>query len=138
MKFLVLLVLFTDQTNAEMLFNDDLIEHYIELAAARHDVPATVLRAIAHVESRFGKDRRVRYNANGTTDIGVFQINTVHLDTTCKGLDVKHVKWNTLCAARILKIHKKKKEVDPAWYARYHSKTPSKKLIYYKKLTEAL
>jgi hypothetical protein len=47
-------------------------------AAARHQVNAAVLRAIGWQESRL-RPQAVGHNADGSVDIGAFQINSVHL-----------------------------------------------------------
>ena len=55
-------------------------------------------------------------------------------------LDVKRLKKDSAYAidrmGEILELQNKHKEKDPYWYARYHSKTPSKKLKYAKKVQE--
>jgi soluble lytic murein transglycosylase-like protein len=50
----------------------------IDDAAARHRVSAAVLRAIGWQESRL-QPQALGRNANGTLDVGAFQINSVHL-----------------------------------------------------------
>jgi hypothetical protein len=50
----------------------------IDDAAARHQVNALVLRAIGWQESRLQPEALAR-NANGSVDMGAFQINSVHL-----------------------------------------------------------
>jgi Transglycosylase SLT domain len=50
----------------------------IDDAAARHQVNAYVLRAIGWQESRL-QPAAVGRNANGSIDVGAFQINSVHL-----------------------------------------------------------
>src|SRR5690349_17595439 len=50
----------------------------IDDAAARHQVNAAVLRAIGWQESRLRPEALGR-NANGSIDIGAFQINSIHL-----------------------------------------------------------
>jgi len=50
----------------------------IDDAAARHRVNAAVLRAIGWQESRL-QPQALHRNANGSIDIGAFQINSVHL-----------------------------------------------------------
>jgi hypothetical protein len=47
-------------------------------AAARHQVNADVLRAIGWHESRL-QPAAIGHNANGSIDVGAFQINSVHL-----------------------------------------------------------
>ena len=50
----------------------------IDDAAARHQVNAYVLRAIGWQESRL-RPTAVGHNANGSLDVGAFQINSIHL-----------------------------------------------------------
>ncbi len=105
----------------------------IARVAHAHGIDSQDLIAIAAIESRFDSNAR-RVNTNGTVDIGMFQVNSVQWDTKCKGLDVFSLEGNAECAARILEGHKRHAASDPAWIARYHSKTPSKKLAYFNKL----
>lgn len=92
---------------------------------------------IAYVESRFKIDA-IRSNKNGTVDVGLFQVNSIHWSSTCKGLDVFSVRGNTQCAARLIKMHKKSaSHFDTKWLGRYHSKTPSLKTKYVNLLENA-
>lgn len=135
MRFLIaLLILSGSNASCKMLWGGDLLTHYIHVAAKRHGVSATVLTAIAKVESRFGADKRVRLNSNGTFDVGPFQINSIHWDTTCSEYNVQHIKGNALCAAKLLAQAKRHKKKDVHWQGRYHSRTPSRKIAYYNKL----
>lgn len=112
---------------------DDLITE----ASKRHGLNEINMRAIAYIESSYGLKINSRTNSNGTKDHGVFQINSIHLKNRCKDLDVKKLRGNVECAARLIKMHKKYKSQDEMWLARYHSKTPKYKKIYYKKLKKA-
>lgn len=104
--------------------------------AIKYNLEANDLLKIAYVESKFKQDA-VRVNTNGTTDIGMFQINSIHWTGKCKDLDVFKLKGNAECAARLLKKHSKKKNQDAEWIGRYHSKTPSLKKKYVKLLNDA-
>ncbi len=73
----------------------------IHKAAERYDLDVQDLLSIAYTESKFDNDAR-RENGNGTVDVGMFQINTIHWDTTCKGLDILTLKGNAYCAAKIV------------------------------------
>ena len=108
----------------------------IQSVSKKYNVKMSHLLKIAYVESRFKQDA-VRVNTNGTIDVGMFQINSIHFDTTCKGLDVLKLQGNAECAAKILKSHSKHSSKDAQWIARYHSKTPSLKAKYYQKLNRA-
>ena len=105
----------------------------INEAAIAYGVSPDKLVRIAYVESRFNENA-IRHNRNGTTDIGIFQINTVHISRTCKEYNIGTLYGNTYCAAKLLAIHKKHKYKDSKWHARFHSKTPSLKHKYYLKL----
>lgn len=94
---------------------------------------ANKLMRIAYVESTFNQ-KAIRVNSNNTIDVGMFQINTVHAESTCANLNVYNFEDNLICAALILVQHKKKQSEDSIWFARYHSKTPSRKQKYYNKL----
>lgn len=108
----------------------------IQRTAAAHGLSADDMYRIAWVESRF-KANAVRKNRNGTTDIGMFQINSVHWHSTCRHLAVDTPKGNVECAALLLKLHRKYAVTDSQWIGRYHSKTPSKKRTYIKLLQRA-
>lgn len=102
-------------------------------AAAKHNLDAQDLIRIAYLESSFKVDA-IRVNKNKTVDFGLFQINSVHWSTTCKGLDIFKVDGNINCAAKLLKMHKKHETTDMHWIGRYHSKTPSLKVKYANKV----
>jgi hypothetical protein len=102
-------------------------------AAKKFDVDANDLLKIAFVESSFREHAR-RVNSNGTIDLGMFQINSIHWSTTCKSFDVFTLKGNAACAAKLLKAAAKHAEKDEDWKGRYHSKTPSLKSAYADKL----
>lgn len=105
--------------------------------AVKTGLDAADLVRIAYVESRF-KVNAVRVNTNGTTDVGLFQVNSIHWTSTCKGLDVFSIQGNTECAARIILKHKKSaSHFDTSWLGRYHSKTPSRKAKYINLLKNA-
>lgn len=102
-------------------------------AAKRYDVDAQHLIKIAFLESSFREDAR-RANPNGTIDLGMFQVNSIHWTTTCKRFDVFTLKGNALCAAKLLRLAGKHADTDPHWIGRYHSRTPSRKEAYAAKL----
>ena len=109
----------------------------VQKASVKYKISPNNLLKIAFVESSMRINVKPRYNKNGTQDIGPFQINTIHWNTTCSDYNLESVEGNALCAAKLIRIHKKKRSVDALWLARYHSKTPSLKRIYYKKLQKA-
>lgn len=106
----------------------------INSASARYNVDPKVLQAIAYLESSGGKRTSLRINTNGTFDVGAFQINSLHWYTTCKKYNVLTLQGNAYCAALILSKHTKHANRDPDYVGRYHSKTPSLKKKYAKKV----
>lgn len=105
-------------------------------AATKYDVDAQDLVRIAFVESRFKVDAK-RVNPNGTIDYGMFQINSVHWTTTCKGLDIMTLEGNAFCAAKLLSSAMRHAGKDKQWIGRYHSNTPKRKRFYAKLLAKA-
>lgn len=106
----------------------------IKRAAQMHSVNPRLLQAIWLVESSGRAKVKPRNNRNGTKDHGPFQINTINLHK-CAPLNVETMAGGARCAARLLK---KIKPTDAWTAAKYHSKTPSKRRAYAKKLTIAL
>lgn len=102
-------------------------------AAKRFDVDSQDLIKIAFLESSFRANAK-RVNRNGTIDVGMFQVNSVHWNTTCRAFDVFTLKGNAECAAKLLMLAKRGSETDPHWIGRYHSKTPSRKIKYSSKV----
>lgn len=98
--------------------------------AKRYNINAQDLVNIAYTESRFNNNS-IRYNKNGTIDVGMFQINSVHWTTTCSKLNIYKLEDNAACAAIIISKLKAKHSIrDKQWLGRYHSATKSKKLHY--------
>lgn len=111
-------------------------------AARRQGVPANILLAIASIES--GKNGQLVRNANGSYDLGHFQLNTIHWQRG--GAFYRHptitpevVKWhgcyNAELAAWLLKQQINQGGKD-YWTraAGYHSMTPQFNAVYRKKL----
>ena len=68
-------------------------------AAARHHVNADVLRAIGWQESRLQPQAAVGHNANGSIDVGAFQINSIHLSELARyGIDRRALADGCVCA----------------------------------------
>jgi hypothetical protein len=113
---------------------DDEVVKIIKAKATKYGIKPDIMIGIAILESgmRVGVSR---VNANGTTDHGLFQINSVNT-VFCKEYNIQTVKGNVGCAAKILASHKVKKDIDSNWYCRYHSKTPSRKIAYCEKLNK--
>lgn len=121
--------------NACAVMPDKAIVKVIYKAAAEFQVDAQDLVRIAYTESKFKADA-VRSNKNGTIDYGMFQVNSIHWTTTCKGMHVMQLRDNARCAAKILSsIKERYSDSDIQWLGRYHSKTPSKKAKYFQLLS---
>lgn len=112
----------------------DEVADAIAKASQAYDVDAMQLTAIGIIESGLGKYSKTRLNTNGTHDHGIFQINTVNL-VKCKAFRIDTVEGSAFCAAKLLSQIKIKKPSD---VAKYHSKTPSKKVKYFAKITQVL
>jgi len=119
-------------THAEQL------EQVTKQIANKHGLSHELVLAIADLESSGGTNARLRKNKNGTYDVGPFQINSVHWNTTCKNLDVSSLQGNATCAARLLVHARRHSKSDAAWIGRYHSKTPSRKVWYNDKVQNIL
>lgn len=112
----------------------DAVADAIDKASKAFDVDALQLTAIGIIESGLGKNAKTRLNRNGTHDKGVFQINTVNW-SKCAEFKIETLQGNAFCAAKLLSQIKIKKPQD---LGKYHSKTPSKKIAYFAKLTKVL
>lgn len=112
----------------------DEVADAIALASKTYEVDAMQLTAIGIIESGLGKYAKTRRNSNGTLDRGVFQINTVNIPK-CKAFHIDTVEGSAFCAAKLLS---QIKMVKPSDVAKYHSKTPSKKIAYFQKITKVL
>lgn len=119
---------------AKLGFNrPDSVFTTINMAAAAYGVNPNKLLAIAIVESGL-RHNVTNSNRNGTTDYGMFQINTVVKENECRSFPIETLWGNAMCAAKMLSKHKKHSDKDPYWVGRYHSKTPTKKRAYFYKV----
>ncbi|MBR4736644.1 MAG: transglycosylase SLT domain-containing protein [Rhodocyclaceae bacterium] len=103
-------------------------------AAARYDIPAHVLLAVAEQEG--GKPGQWVRNSNGTWDVGAMQFNTAYLRELAQyGIRAEHVAASGCYAYNLaawrLRMHIRKDEGD-LWTkaANYHSRTPYYNSIY--------
>ncbi len=102
-------------------------------AAQYHGVNPYLLRAILMVESRLNP-KAVNVNVNGTRDIGVAQINSIHLPVLhSHGIKESHLMdgcVNTYVGAWLLRKQISRHGLN--WYgiATYHSVTPDKNFRY--------
>jgi soluble lytic murein transglycosylase-like protein len=98
MKYLMILTIIFNLSYAT--------ENYFEEAGEYYKIDPKILWSIAKVESNF-KPTAINKNSNGTLDIGLMQINTVHLKDLKKyGFKKEHLfnpKVNIFAGAWILK-----------------------------------
>ena len=96
-------------------------------AAAYHSVDPWTLRAILQVESRFNTNA-VNRTANGTTDVGIAQINSMHFRELGKFGIAPADLLNGCVASYVAAWHLRKQIIayGNTWYAigAYHSTTP--------------
>lgn len=105
----------------------------IDDAALRHHVNAHVLRAIGWHESRL-QPLAIGHNANGTVDIGAFQINDVHLPELAHAGIATAALVDGCVSAEVAAWHYRR-QVDAlgnTWAAvgAYHSRTPAREAGY--------
>lgn len=108
------------------------IVNSILVASQTYNVDALELTAIGIVETGLGKYIKTRKNTNGTHDKGLFQINTVN-HSKCVEYNLDSPEGSSLCAAKLLSTIKTKRS---DYLGVYHSKTPTKKMIYLKKISK--
>jgi hypothetical protein len=101
----------------------------IDDAALRHQVNALVLRAIGWQESRLQPAALAR-NANGSVDVGAFQINSVHLPELGR-LGIDRTALADGCVSADVAAWHYRRQIDllgNSWQAvgAYHSRTPAR------------
>lgn len=101
-------------------------------AAKRYGLSTLELAAIATIETNLGNNIQTRLNKNGTYDKGLFQINTINRNA-CVEYNLDSHEGSAYCAAKLLSTLKNTRS---DYLGAYHSKTPSKKAIYLKKLAK--
>lgn len=115
--------------------NPALVEE-IDRQSKAYFIPPSTFYQVALVESGLDVDVQPNLNKNGTTDYGPFQVNEIQTlpHEKCYNLDIKTLKGNVECAARVINSHKHHQSKDKCWLARYHSKTTKYKKEYCRKL----
>jgi len=103
-------------------------------ASDQYQIDALELTAIGIVETGLGKYAKTRRNSNGTTDKGLFQINTVN-ESQCVEYNLDSPEGSALCAAKLLSTIKAKRA---DYLGVYHSKTKAKKAKYMQKISQVL
>ena len=110
-------------------------------AAREAQIPANVLLAIASAEG--GKEGQIVTNKNGTSDIGVFQLNTVHWERGGQfynKVSMQQAAYNgcysARVAAQVVKKNLSKYQKNEYWtvISYYNSKTPEKNAAYRRKI----
>ena len=110
-------------------------------AAARHGVNGDVLRAIGWQESRL-QPAALGRNANGTTDVGAFQINSVHLPELAR-LGVDRAALGDGCVSAEVAAWHYRRQVErlgDTWAAvgAYHSRTQARAAGYANRIAAIL
>ena len=109
------------------------LDQCIAGAAQFHRVDPQLLKAILMVESRLNPSA-INHNTNGTRDIGVAQVNTVHLPALEKhGIgehELKNGCVNTYVGAWLLSKQIARHGMNWFGIAAYHSTTPAKNARY--------
>ena len=113
----------------------------IDDAAARHQVNALVLRAIGWHESRL-QPQALGRNANGSVDVGAFQINSVHLSELGRYRIDRAALADGCTSAEVAAWHYRR-QVDRqgnSWQAvgAYHSATPGRAAWYANRIATIL
>ena len=101
----------------------------IDDAAARHQVNAHVLRAIGWQESRL-QPSAIGHNANGSIDLGAFQINSIHLGNLARLGIAREALADGCVSAEVAAWHYRRhvEALGNTWAAvgAYHSRTPAR------------
>lgn len=110
-------------------------------AAQRHGVNPQILRAILWVESGMRADV-VNHNRNGTMDVGMAQINSIHFPELAQWGITPHKLLDPCVATHVAAWHLKRSLLrhGNTWFgvAAYHSTTPEHNLRYQQLLQKAL
>ncbi|MCT7311989.1 lytic transglycosylase domain-containing protein [Ralstonia sp. CHL-2022] len=105
----------------------------IDDAAAYHGVNAQVLRAIGYQESHLNPQAHNR-NRNGSEDLGMFQINTIHLPELSRYGIGRQMLYDPCVSAYVAAWHLARKVQlhGNSWHAigAYHSESPGENGIY--------
>ncbi|AQW31678.1 lytic transglycosylase domain-containing protein (plasmid) [Ralstonia syzygii subsp. celebesensis] len=105
----------------------------VDDAAAYHDVNPQVLRAIGYQESHLNPQARNR-NRNGSEDLGMFQINSIHLPELSRYGIERQMLFNPCVSAYVAAWHlsRKIRQHGNNWWAvgAYHSESPEHNGVY--------
>jgi soluble lytic murein transglycosylase-like protein len=110
---------------SSLLSSDDaVLNHCVSAASGYHQVNPHVLKAILRVESKLNT-QAINRNKNGTVDVGIAQINSVHFKELSKfGISPQHL-MNACISTYVAAWHLKKQltQYGNTWFAigAYHS-----------------
>lgn len=114
----------------------------VEEVQSQSGIPSQIIVAIKIVESGNSLNPPLRHNRNGTVDIGIMQTNSIWLsELATYGIDEEKLKDNcTSIKVAAWTLSKHWQKTGDLWEAvgRYHSKTPSLKKRYQKKVRSLL
>lgn len=115
------------QVDAAVAYGPPQPDDCVSQAAAYHSVNSWILRAILQVESGFNP-RAINKNKNGTTDVGIAQMNSMHFKELSKfGVAPKDL-MDACLATYVAAWHLSKqiRAYGNTWFAvgAYHSATP--------------
>lgn len=109
------------------------VERCLAPAAQRHGVNPKILRAILQVESGM-RASAVSYNRNGTMDVGMAQINSIHFPELAQWGITPDRLLDPCVATHVAAWHLKRNLLrhGNTWFgvAAYHSTTPEHNLRY--------
>lgn len=102
-------------------------------ASRRYQIPVPVLQAVLATEG--GWEGLRKRNSNGTYDLGVGQINTIHLPELAKYGVTEHALVHDRCTNLLVASYRLRTEINRAgefWrgVGNYHSRTPHYHAIY--------
>ncbi|EHJ2437158.1 TPA: lytic transglycosylase domain-containing protein [Salmonella enterica subsp. enterica serovar Bahrenfeld] len=119
------------------------IQDCVHDSAQRYHLPEKLILAVINVEG--GRNGLVSHNENGTVDLGIMQINSIHINEL-KGTGIKYndilykactnIDVGTWLLRKKFSEKKDYRESDNWWQAvgNYHSKTPKFNHLYQTKV----
>ena len=134
MKYIVVLLLYVSTLFATQF------DAYFEGAARTFSLDVTLLKRIATIESNLN-EKAININSNGTRDIGLMQINTIHLKRLSKiGITesvLRDPEVNIYVGAMLLSSHIRRRGYNLEAIGCYHSANPIYKNQWLKRLAMA-
>lgn len=119
--------------NSKLYVSSEVLNAIIKASRA-YDVPAKELFTLAIIESNLNPNV-FRLNANGTTDTGLMQINSININK-CLEYNINTILGNTMCSAKIISTIRTQYPND--YLGVYHSKTRRLKREYLIKVSKIL